>query len=81
MDIQSAYNEWSASYDQDDNRTRDLDREIIRSRLGDLHFDAILEIGCGTGKNTSFPGADRAKRSGRGFFSGDDRQGQGKSTG
>ncbi len=54
MDIQNAYNEWSYSYDQDENRTRDLDRDVVRKKLGDLHFDSILEIGCGTGKNTSF---------------------------
>jgi len=54
MDIQNAYNEWSDSYDQDENRTRDLDRDVVRSRLGGRHFDSILEIGCGTGKNTSF---------------------------
>jgi ubiquinone/menaquinone biosynthesis C-methylase UbiE len=53
MNIQNAYNEWSYSYDQDENRTRDLDRDVVRSRLGRLHFDTILEIGCGTGKNTS----------------------------
>jgi ubiquinone/menaquinone biosynthesis C-methylase UbiE len=54
MDIQNAYDEWSGMYDEDENRTRDLDREVVRSHLGSLHFDTILEIGCGTGKNTSF---------------------------
>jgi ubiquinone/menaquinone biosynthesis C-methylase UbiE len=54
MDIQNAYDEWSYSYDHDENRTRDLDRDIVRNRLGSVHFDSILEIGCGTGKNTSF---------------------------
>ncbi len=54
MDIQNAYNEWSQTYDQDENRTRDLDQQVTRDRLGNLHFDSILEIGCGTGKNTSF---------------------------
>jgi 2-polyprenyl-3-methyl-5-hydroxy-6-metoxy-1,4-benzoquinol methylase len=54
MDIQNAYNEWSYSYDQDENRTRDLDRDVIRRKLGNSHFGSILEIGCGTGKNTSF---------------------------
>ncbi len=39
MDIQNAYNEWSYSYDQDENRTRDLDRDIVRSRLDGQHFD------------------------------------------
>ena len=54
MDIQNAYNEWSSSYDSDENRTRDLDRDVVRSHFAGLHFDSILEIGCGTGKNTSF---------------------------
>jgi len=54
MDIQNAYDEWSQTYDDDENRTRDLDRDVIRRQLGNLHFDSILEIGCGTGKNTSF---------------------------
>lgn len=54
MNIQNAYDEWSGTYDGDENRTRDLDRDVTRSRLGGLHFDSILEIGCGTGKNTSF---------------------------
>lgn len=54
MEIQDAYNQWSQTYDKDENRTRDLDQEVTRKRLGGLHFDSILEIGCGTGKNTSF---------------------------
>jgi malonyl-CoA O-methyltransferase len=54
MDIQNAYNEWSDPYDTDENRTRDLDRDVVRRRLGGLHFESILEIGCGTGKNTPF---------------------------
>jgi malonyl-CoA O-methyltransferase len=54
MNIQKAYNEWSASYDTDQNLTRDLDQQVLRQALADLHFKSILEVGCGTGKNTSF---------------------------
>lgn len=54
MDIQNAYNEWSGTYDSDENLTRDLDRRITREQLGDVHAHALLEIGCGTGKNTVF---------------------------
>src|ERR1041384_4082687 len=54
MDIQSAYNDWSETYDADKNLTRDLDRQVTRDVLGNTHFDSILEIGCGTGKNTAF---------------------------
>ena len=54
MSIQSAYNDWSGTYDSDKNLTRDLDQAVTRSRLGSQRFDSILEIGCGTGKNTVF---------------------------
>ena len=54
MSIQKAYNEWSGSYDTDRNLTRDLDQKVTREALTDLHFNSILEIGCGTGKNTVF---------------------------
>lgn len=54
MDIQNAYNEWSETYDAYENLTRDLDRDVTRNVLDDGHFDSILEIGCGTGKNTVF---------------------------
>jgi ubiquinone/menaquinone biosynthesis C-methylase UbiE len=54
MSIQKAYNDWSVSYDTDENLTRDLDQKVMRETLENLHFNSILEIGCGTGKNTSF---------------------------
>lgn len=54
MSIQKAYNEWSETYDRDENLTRDLDQRVLREVLANLHFNSILEIGCGTGKNTSF---------------------------
>jgi malonyl-CoA O-methyltransferase len=54
MNIQNAYNNWSSSYDSDENLTRDLDQKVTREALGNQRFHAILELGCGTGKNTSF---------------------------
>ena len=54
MSIQNAYNEWSGSYDTDRNLTRDLDQDVTREVLAGLRFTSILELGCGTGKNTSF---------------------------
>jgi len=54
MSIQKAYNEWSATYDSDENLTRDLDQKVTRDALANLQFNSILEIGCGTGKNTVF---------------------------
>lgn len=54
MSIQNAYDEWSDTYDTDENLTRDLDRQVTREALAGQLFDSILEIGCGTGKNTAF---------------------------
>ncbi|MDX2117979.1 MAG: class I SAM-dependent methyltransferase [Planctomycetota bacterium] len=50
--IDNAYDRWAASYDADFNRTRDLDGAVMRDTFAGQRFDAILELGCGTGKNT-----------------------------
>ena len=52
MNVQSAYNDWSSTYDADTNLTRDLDAIVMKKNLSHLKFNTILEIGCGTGKNT-----------------------------
>jgi len=54
MDIQNAYNQWADVYDRDNNLTRDLDSDVTRNLLANRQFDSILELGCGTGKNTVF---------------------------
>lgn len=54
MNIQDAYTRWSATYDTDRNLTRDLDQRATKHALGDLHVENLLELGCGTGKNTAF---------------------------
>jgi ubiquinone/menaquinone biosynthesis C-methylase UbiE len=54
MSIQNAYDNWSESYDSDENLTRDLDQKVTREALANQHFKSILELGCGTGKNTAF---------------------------
>ena len=61
MDNRTAYNQWSKTYDQMKNKTRDLEAEALRSLLGKVDFDSCLEIGCGTGKNTQWL-ASRASR-------------------
>ena len=52
MDIRDAYTHWSETYDQDHNLTRDLDQSVSRQLLSGSSYASILEIGCGTGKNT-----------------------------
>jgi ubiquinone/menaquinone biosynthesis C-methylase UbiE len=54
MTVEQAYNSWAAQYDTNKNRTRDLEAIALRKTLADMSFDACLEIGCGTGKNTEW---------------------------
>jgi ubiquinone/menaquinone biosynthesis C-methylase UbiE len=54
MNVHEAYNNWAATYDSDRNLTRDLDQVVTRDILAHLHCSTILELGCGTGKNTAF---------------------------
>jgi ubiquinone/menaquinone biosynthesis C-methylase UbiE len=54
MKIEEAYKEWSKQYDGNKNRTRDAEALVLRKLLSKRSFDNVLELGCGTGKNTSF---------------------------
>jgi malonyl-CoA O-methyltransferase len=54
MSVQEAYSQWAATYDADRNLTRDLDEMVTRRTLAMWRSRTILEIGCGTGKNTGF---------------------------
>jgi 2-polyprenyl-3-methyl-5-hydroxy-6-metoxy-1,4-benzoquinol methylase len=53
QEVREAYSRWAATYDQDANRTRDLDQQVTRRLLPERHFARVLELGCGTGKNTA----------------------------
>lgn len=52
MNTRKAYDEWSAQYDTDRNRTRDLEGIALRTVLHGQPLGHVLEVGCGTGKNT-----------------------------
>ncbi len=54
MDTQQAYNKWSHTYDSVLNKTRDLELIAAKQLLASADFSSVLEIGCGTGKNTSW---------------------------
>ena len=54
MNVEQAYNNWAAQYDKNQNKTRDLEALALRETLANVPFAACLEIGCGTGKNTTW---------------------------
>jgi ubiquinone/menaquinone biosynthesis C-methylase UbiE len=54
MNPRQAYNNWASQYDTNDNKTRDLEAQALRDLLSSIEFTSVLEIGCGTGKNTEW---------------------------
>ena len=54
MKISDSYNSWASSYDSDINSTRDLEGVVLRDTFLNPHYGNILELGCGTGKNTGW---------------------------
>lgn len=52
MQVQHAYDNWASQYDTSQNKTRDLEGQVLRLTLENIPFGNCLEIGCGTGKNT-----------------------------
>lgn len=53
-DVARAYDRWSVQYDADGNATRDLDADVLRQVPLGLERRDVLELGCGTGKNTTW---------------------------
>lgn len=51
-EVASGYDRWAASYDADENATRDLDAAVLRSAGLPVQGQDVVELGCGTGKNT-----------------------------
>jgi len=53
MNVQQVYDSWSETYDAMENKTRDVEARALRQSIAGENLE-ILEIGCGTGKNTEF---------------------------
>lgn len=53
-EIAAAYDDWAETYDIDQNRTRDLAAETLRQVNLNLDGRKVIEVGCGTGRNTAW---------------------------
>ena len=54
MSIEKSYNSWAEQYDTNENKTRDLDKKATIETLSKYSFENVLELGCGTGKNSEW---------------------------
>jgi len=52
--ITDDYDSWAYRYDHNINPTRDLDKIATIKSLSNLNFFNVLELGCGSGKNTKW---------------------------
>ena len=48
------YDAWAYQYDNNINPTRDLDKTVTKKSLSNLNFSNVLQLGCGSGKNTEW---------------------------
>ena len=53
-EIVNDYDAWAYQYDNNINPTRDLDKAVTKKSLSNLNFSNVLELGCGSGKNTEW---------------------------
>lgn len=53
-EIAAAYNDWAETYDVVQNQTRDLAAKVLRQINLDLNDRKVVEVGCGTGRNTTW---------------------------
>jgi ubiquinone/menaquinone biosynthesis C-methylase UbiE len=53
-DVAAAYDRWSETYDTDPNRTRELAGQVLRKLDLPVAGRDLVEIGCGTGRNTEW---------------------------
>lgn len=59
-DVGAAYDLWAESYDTDENRTRELAGVVLRESGLELAGRDVVEVGCGTGRNTAWLAARAA---------------------
>ncbi|MFA7330372.1 MAG: class I SAM-dependent methyltransferase [Candidatus Delongbacteria bacterium] len=59
--VRSGYDRWAAVYDHDGNPLQALEEPALRVRLGDVRGQAVLDLGCGTGRHALWLAAQGAQ--------------------
>ena len=52
LSLNEGYNRWSEFYDADDIPLHVLEESVVDQALGDVRGKAVLDLGCGTGRQT-----------------------------
>lgn len=52
LSLNEGYNRWAEFYDADDNPLHLLEETIVDEALGDVYGKAVLDLGCGTGRQS-----------------------------
>jgi malonyl-CoA O-methyltransferase len=52
--IRSGYDRWALVYDHDANPLIALEEPVVRAAIGDVRGMAVLDLGCGTGRHTTW---------------------------
>lgn len=68
--IRDAYDRWSQNYDNQRNLTRDLDAALLPELAPPLSGRLVVEVGCGTGKNSQWLATQCARLIGVDFSAG-----------
>ena len=52
LSLNEGYNRWAKFYDADDNPLHLLEETVVNKALGDVRRKTVLDLGCGTGRQT-----------------------------
>jgi ubiquinone/menaquinone biosynthesis C-methylase UbiE len=52
--IRSGYDRWASVYDHDGNPLLALEDPVVRAAIGDARGMSVLDLGCGTGRHTTW---------------------------